>query len=543
MKTGFLDGRISLFIASFLVALVGAAFTYAVLDPTVGFDDANITQVYGRHIAQGHGYVYNIGGERVEGSTSLLWTLINVVGFWLSETPELLLAAVCFALTALTIYFSGRATQLLVPATGSLAPFATVAAFLIFPGFFGWMVWSLMDTALWIFLITALFLVLITQSTAGAKATGPWLLLGLISALLPITRPEGIALTTGLALIYLLRGMVMRDRSYLVAVVIGLSGAISTACATLWRLNYFGHPFPNTFYAKTSDNFVAQAVSGVKYVLSYLEVGHNVLLVVLLCVAAVLIILHGTRAAREAVLIALGILFGAAVIYTVLGGDHFGSHRFFLMAIPLGLPVIMTGLRLVVATDDTKAAPYPLLTAVVLSLPFLLVGTVSARAFFHTQGDILTEFGIAVDGRKRGTLLNALPGNPVVGVVTAGGVRMGYTGPVQDLLGLNWTAMAHAEPDDITAQITNHTGFNQNVFWQNPPDIFLARTEDCPNTWAPLDGFLDEVTDHVSHSPEFRNLYDLACYEGVVFHVSTQYLQRVEADGAAVPFDVLPKAS
>ena len=60
-----------------LVAGFGAAFSYWVLGPQVGIDDANITQVYARNIAAGHGYVYNIGGERVEGSTSLLWTLIN----------------------------------------------------------------------------------------------------------------------------------------------------------------------------------------------------------------------------------------------------------------------------------------------------------------------------------------------------------------------------------------------------------------------------------------------------------------------------------
>ena len=48
------------------VAILGATFAYLILNPEIGFDDANITQAYAKHIAQGHGYVYNVGGERVE---------------------------------------------------------------------------------------------------------------------------------------------------------------------------------------------------------------------------------------------------------------------------------------------------------------------------------------------------------------------------------------------------------------------------------------------------------------------------------------------
>lgn len=530
-----------LFVASASVAVLGAAFTYAVLNPTIGFDDANITQVYGRHIAQGHGYVYNIGGERVEGSTSILWTLINAVAFLLLDRPEPLLAAICLGLTTLTIYLAGQVTQILVPIERTAASFATVAAFLLFPGFFGWMVWSLMDTALWIFLITLLFFVLVRHYAQGVTL---WVPICLIAALLPITRPEGVALTTGLALVLLVRSAILRNRPPVTALMIGVAGIVSAVGATLWRLAYFGSPVPNTFYAKTTDDSLGQAVTGLKYILSYLHVGHNVLLVALFCVAAVLIILHGSKAARDTVLIAAAVISGAVLVYALLGGDHFGGHRFLLMAIPLGLPVILTGLRLIVTADDgTVPVPYPLLTATVLSLPFGLVGAVSARAFFHDNSGISAEFRIAEDGRMRGAILNSLPAMPVVGVVTAGGVKMGYDGPVQDLLGLNWTVMAHAAPDNVVAPITNHTGFNQTVFWVHPPDIFVPRTADCPDMWSPVDGFLDQVTDHVSQSPQFRDVYALACYRGLVFHVSETYLQGLADDGIVPPFDVLHGAS
>ncbi|MBT4012035.1 MAG: hypothetical protein HOF15_06910, partial [Planctomycetaceae bacterium] len=42
----------------------------------VGIDDANIFFTYARNIAHGHGAVYNVGGERVEGFSSPLFTLL-----------------------------------------------------------------------------------------------------------------------------------------------------------------------------------------------------------------------------------------------------------------------------------------------------------------------------------------------------------------------------------------------------------------------------------------------------------------------------------
>jgi len=72
------------FAATLVLQIIG---TYLIMAPQVGFDDANITQVYARHLAEGHGFVYNIGGERVEGSTSLIWTLLNAAAFLTAYRP------------------------------------------------------------------------------------------------------------------------------------------------------------------------------------------------------------------------------------------------------------------------------------------------------------------------------------------------------------------------------------------------------------------------------------------------------------------------
>lgn len=520
----------ALFGFSLVVAVLGAAFTYMVLRPAIGFDDANITQAYARHIAQGHGYVYNIGGERVEGSTSLLWTGINVAAFYLFERPERVLAGISFLLATLTIFTSALIARRLSAPDARLAPYGAAAIFLIFPGFFGWVVWSLMDMVLWVCLITWLFYLLTCRLAAqDTRATVPMFVLA--SALLPITRPEGIAVTTGLALLLLVPRLFKGEQSHRgLALVIGLSGLVSALAATLWRLSYFGYPVPNTFYAKTAPDFVGQLVRGIKYILSYLKDPQNILLVVLVCLAMAVVWARGSRLQRGYSVLALYLMIGGGIVYAILGGDHFGSHRFFLYFIPLAAPLMVVCLALMETSEGRRVSK------VFLFAPFVLIGAASAHAFKNDNGDIAVELAIAVEGRQRGARLNEFPGAPVVGVITAGGVRMAYDGPVQDLLGLNWTQMAHAPYDGQSPGIANHDSFNQTVFWQSPPDIFVIHKADCPQTWQPLEGFLGQVSDEVSGEDRFREFYHTACYQNLVFHVAKSYVAALEASGTDFPF-------
>jgi hypothetical protein len=62
-------------------------------------DDAQITLTYAQNIASGEGFVFSRGGERVEGSTSLLWTLICTAAV-LTPLPERTLTIVSLVLAA-----------------------------------------------------------------------------------------------------------------------------------------------------------------------------------------------------------------------------------------------------------------------------------------------------------------------------------------------------------------------------------------------------------------------------------------------------------
>src|SRR5512146_430215 len=71
--------------------------------PLIGIDDANIYFVYARNLANGYGFVYNSGGERVEGFTSLLWTLISALAFKFLAHPELTLLIINILLVSVGI--------------------------------------------------------------------------------------------------------------------------------------------------------------------------------------------------------------------------------------------------------------------------------------------------------------------------------------------------------------------------------------------------------------------------------------------------------
>ena len=69
-----------------------------------GIDDENITQTYGRNLANGFGYVYTPHFEHVEGATSPLWVALHYVLYKITAHPEPYVLMFSAALTALAIY-------------------------------------------------------------------------------------------------------------------------------------------------------------------------------------------------------------------------------------------------------------------------------------------------------------------------------------------------------------------------------------------------------------------------------------------------------
>lgn len=515
------------------VSLYGAALTFQALQPTVGFDDANIAHAYASHIAAGHGYVYNVGAERVEGSTSISWTLLNSLVFLLFEQAEPMLFLLSFLMTAGLVVCIGKTAETLCQDERRRQSVFIISCSipLLYLDAFGWLVWSLMDMTLWLLAIAILFLSLYRLAAVAINnsATSKPALTGCYAVvlLMPLVRPEGIALTVGLGLLLLLYGVWQQlplIRHGLMAIILSMSTFL---LSMLVRLLYFGFPFPNTYYAKTSTDAFAQTLQGLDYSSGYFLQPANLLLFVTYIAACTWMFRAGKPLWRFAAFMSAGTVAGGLVIYTMLGGDHFASYRFYLYFLVLQIPLVTVFLVMRLVPIPARGRQ-PLL---ILSGVFLLCLLLQTFGFLKDKGGYAHEFWIAEHGRYVGNMLNEFPGQASLGVVAAGGIRMGYHGYIYDVLGLNWKQMAHAESDDKIYKRKNHGAFNKSVFFQAAPDIFFPNEMACPEGNYRFNNFFDSITDEVIYSPEFRQRYDFVCWRSLTFFISREFATRLARDG------------
>jgi hypothetical protein len=279
-------------------------------------DDAFISMRYARHLAAGTGLTFN-PGERVEGYTNFLWTVLLAAAMrlgadpvrltpWLSLAPALLLIVL--------VYLCGRRYgNVPHPGWALVAPFLVAAhPFLLAESVGG------LETTLFVLLVFAGFerqvAAVAGEARAGSSAAA--------FALATLVRPEG-ALCFVVALAgreLSTRGAEWRTRlrhdiaTYLLLV----------APLIAFRREYYGDWVPNTFHAKVGWNW-AQVSRGVRYLREW-GGAMAPLPVLLLALAG----LRGGGWRLTAALIA-----GTYTLYVLaVGGDFAPTGRFVLLPIP-----------------------------------------------------------------------------------------------------------------------------------------------------------------------------------------------------------------
>lgn len=531
------DGLIAL-----LITVLVGSLSLILLEPKVGIDDANITMNYAENIANGYGYVYYVGGERVEGSSSALWTALTAVVFLFSSQAEEWLLVICGSITIailwLTIMTSRRFLKLAGLESNS-APLLTGLIFLLFPAFFGWTIWSFMDLGLWILLISGMFSLMVsiiqTSSPKGSLGRNKSMTFVLLTALVTLARPEGIVVAIGMiAFLFFLAKRWPERRSHLALTYYSsLAAIVSFGGIIALRLWYFGYPQPNTFYAKVSTNYGDQLVQGLIYTASYFLAPPNLLLFVLAGCAPVAVALRSASGDSRTIeggrffaawLAVASFVFGALAVYSALGGDHFGSHRFYQIFIPTVLPAAIVSVETIRIALISKRMGFPLRYATLAMLTCfpLLIIAVPWASFMSNKGDLANEFRIAERGREMGRILNEFPGQPSVAVVPAGGISMTYDGPILDLMGLNWVSMAH-QGRNFYRRPKNHSGFNRDVFYSSPPDLVHPVFFKCDEKKYSSKKFFRIVLDGLFEDEEFQRSYDFVCWRGLAFYLNKDF--------------------
>jgi arabinofuranosyltransferase len=456
-----------------------------------GIDDENITQVYGHNLANGFGYVYTPGFEHVEGASSPLWVAVHYLLYKITAQPEPYILLCSAVLTALAIYWSFGIARCVLAAMAlpRWALWIPVMAIAAQPNYFHWTVVSMMDQGLWGALVLGLVFVLVREVSAVEATERPSLLGVMLCVLGVLARPESMLL---LPLVLALAGVIVAVNSgvraalryvapYYVAALLTLVGL------TVLRQTYFGHPLPNTYYAKVSSNPRDNISHGLHYIVEFLS--SNVLVVpsVLAAVLGLMIGAQSLRAsaktgtrlsAAHSVMLLIGGSMAFVIATTILeGGDHFPGFRLLQPYVPLTSAALMFCVPLL--GDWRRLAPSR--SMALAWAAGIVVATFAAgySAFAVTNKELKEDFTLARDGRRIGDLLNTLPERPEVGVIPAGGIAVTYQGRVLDLLGLNWTEMAHAS--GRRTGMPGHSGFDLQVFWKHPPGLMLPDLMDPAN--------------------------------------------------------------
>lgn len=209
-------------------------------------EDAAMLMRYSRHLAAGHGIVWNIGEKPVDGATDFLFMLllagVHTLGVSL-EAAARGIGLVAHAATVCLVFWSARVLF------GASRPWALVpAVFLaVGPGLrhlaagYGTPLFGLLATVSW---LLACHLAAVDRG----RERRPALTFALSALLMGLARPEGVFLGGFMLVAVLLiregRGLRPIGGSFLlVFLTLGLA-------YFLWRWHYFGYPLPNPFYKK-----------------------------------------------------------------------------------------------------------------------------------------------------------------------------------------------------------------------------------------------------------------------------------------------------
>jgi arabinofuranosyltransferase len=300
-------------------------------------DDAYISFQYARNLLLGHGLVFN-PGERVEGYTNFLWTVLSAGLLGLRLDPllgtQVLTHALGFVLVVLAV---SLARQMGGRGWVAGALLALSGPFLLYTAR-----GSGMETGLFAVLVAATLLALVRHA---------WRVAGVLLALALLTRPDaailaacaiGYALATGAQRVPGVRpayalGFVsgqllapaLPDLRPAVRLLLPVVILFGTYFVLRWA--YYGALLPNTFYAKV-DGSSDQAWRGLHYLWAFARL-ELLPLAGALGAAVALWRARGNAKRRGAIVLVAGFTLLFAAYIAAVGGDWVPGFRF-------GMPLI-----------------------------------------------------------------------------------------------------------------------------------------------------------------------------------------------------------
>lgn len=480
----------------------------------IGIDDADIFFAYASNFASGRGIVYSPGIDRVEGYTSTAWMLLSSAMFFL-RLDEWGVLGINILLLAATFHVSLRLIDHFAPESRSrlLVKSLFLAILSSSLGFVSWATITLMDTGLWILLVVGMAFPLFVNNLQKHVLV----LSGIAFFVAPLARPEAFLLAPIILLLLIVKRR-SQGISRLGIISLAVAFVSSAVGLTIFRLVYFGLPFPNTFYAKVSPSPLYNLYEGFKYLARFLSENPFASIALVIAVYILFALVYGTFSQRvrrpihlvgiptKSVFFLILLIFVMLAIPVVSGGDHFGLYRFFqpsMLFLAILCSLVIAQILFLVdrhfVSQKLSPAKVHKAVGVVLTFSWLIAfGFTPNWGFAISQGSpIAHEFQIAESGRGAGEQLRTVFSAdgislPRVGVITAGGVARTYGGPIVDLMGLNNREIALYPGDRLG--VKNHAAFEKDVFFRLSVDFLLT---------SPFSSFSNDVLKGLFVDPRF----------------------------------------
>ncbi len=401
-------------------------------------DDAYISFRYARNLAAGDGLVFN-PGERVEGYTNFLWTVMFTPAELLGIDPSLPAVLLGVGFTAALLHATWRLGR-----GGLLAP-ALVALFpgLALEGVQG--------------LETVFYAWLLTRALLSERNWAIW------TGLAALTRPEGYAF---FGLLWLLRQGWRDRRSTLLFPLL-------TVPHLAFRVAYYGDIVPNTFHAKVGDPTQLAGSAwqrGLGYLWRNARSSAPTFLGLVLGLPLLVgrRVLHRDRHLREA-----AVLVAFVVVYVLaVGGDFKGTGRFLIPVLPCVAVLVQAAVESLVADRGPRVRDGAFAGLAALTLAASLPGFSSMRDFADYFAEDLRDRQLVGQ-----TLAQTLPPDTLL-AVHAAGILPYYAGlPTLDMWGLNDAHIARAEVDDLGEGIAGHERHDYAYVLSREPAIILTEKD------------------------------------------------------------------
>jgi arabinofuranosyltransferase len=456
-----------------LLLLAHEAFYFQDLG-TYAVDDAYISFRYAQNLVTGHGLVFN-PGERVEGYTNFLWTVVLALFMWLGFDPSAVAIGlgILFSLGTLwLVYRFARVASLRNPAIPLVATFC-----LALDGSFALWAVSGMETSMFAFVILAA----LTSYVWEWRNRRPGFLSGALLALAAMTRPEGV-LVLVVVVAHQALARLVTDRQLLSEgdVARWVAFAIIYLPYFLWRYYYYGFLLPNTFYVKvTVHDSAAQQERGLRHVATFAGLHLGWLMAPLLLVP----VLKRWLAFWTTALLSVLLAYVGYIAY--VGGD-WSVGRFFVPILPFAYILVATG---IVEAYDTLVERLRRLTSsrgAILSLRCATAAllTVGGAILFWSsslRGEhdlFVAEFQAARASHARVAmgewLRDNVPRDTFIAVDAAGQIPYYADLTTLDMFGVNDVHTGHLQVETMGQGVPGHEKFDFDYIMWRRPDLIVA---------------------------------------------------------------------